>query len=105
MECCGITAKRETDAFETMHARLGRLGEQVGDVRARWCYERCLFAFGEMDDDSAVRALDQWPVETHDIFWSVRKAAVLAEIGRTEQALELCGIALAKLREGLADTY
>jgi hypothetical protein len=94
----------QADAFEAMHARLGRLGEQLGDDRARWCYERCLFAFVEMDDEAAALALAQWPAKTHDVFWSVRKAAVLAELGRTEQALELCGIALAKLREGLSDT-
>jgi len=96
--------ERKADAFEAMHARLGSLGEQVGDARARWCYERCLFALGEMDDESAVLALGQWPAKTHDVFWSVRKAAVLAEIGRTDQALELSGIALAKLREGFSDS-
>jgi hypothetical protein len=95
--------ERQADAFDTLHARLDRLGDVIGDVRARWCYERCLFAFGEMDDESVIQALNQWPSDSHDVFWLVRKAMVLAEIGRTQQALELNNVALAKLREGLSD--
>lgn len=95
--------ERQFNEFESMHARLGRIGDQIGDWRARWCYERCLFEFGEMNDESVVEALGQWPTHTHDIFWTVRKAAVLAELGQTDAALDLCTNSLVMLRESLSD--
>ncbi len=95
--------ERQAEAFEALHARLGQISNMDGDSKARWCYERCLFAFGEMDDASAFDATGRWPQYTRDPFWSVRRAAVLAELGRTEQALEATEATLARLRDGLSD--
>src|SRR6266851_1932386 len=98
-----LREERQAEAFESLHTRLGRISDVDVDARARWCYERCLFAFGEMDDESAILAVGQWPDKTRDSFWSVRKAAVLAEVGRTEEALDATESALASLRDGLSD--
>jgi hypothetical protein len=94
----------QADSFDTLHARLGRIRDLDGDARARWCYERCLFALGEMDDEAVMATLRQWPDKTHDPYWTVRKAAVLAEVGRTDQALTAVESAIAVLREGLSDS-
>jgi hypothetical protein len=95
--------ERQAEAFEELHARLARVTDPDPDLRARWCYERCLLALGEMDDEAVAAALRQWPAKTQDPFRSVRRAAVLAEVGQTAEALGVGEAALAGLRSGLAD--
>jgi hypothetical protein len=95
--------ERELVEFEVIHQRLGRIRDMEADARARWCYEKCLFSLAEMDDESALQVLTHWPDRTHDSFWVFRKAAVLAESGRTVQATQLVESALVSLRQSLSD--
>ena len=48
-------------------------------------------------------ALVVWPSETQDPYWAVRKAGVLAELGRLEEALALTQSTLVTIRRGLSD--
>ena len=58
-----------------------------------------------LNDDSASEALRSWPEISHDRFWAVRRAAILAELGRTEEALNVAESALSGIRNGLVDDF
>jgi hypothetical protein len=95
--------ERRTEAFAALRARIGTIRDLDGDARARWCYEHCLLALESLNDEAALQALGEWPDNTEDPFWPIRKAAVLAEVGRTDQALEVAERGLVAIRTGLAD--
>ena len=80
--------------FEAWHGRVGRVPGLSPDDKARWCYERCLFALGEGDDEAVAAALEGWPTDTRDWYWAVRRAGVTAEVGRVEEASHLLGAVL-----------
>lgn len=90
--------------FDNIHVQLERIKNLSGDYKARWCYERSLIELSKMNDDSVLETLKKWPDNTRDVMWSARKALVMAEIGRTDEAKEICLEALNKIRDGLYDT-
>jgi hypothetical protein len=64
----------------------------------RLSYERCLAALGNMDDVSVSAVLETWPVDAEDQAWALRRAAVLAELGRLREAELLSESAIHALR-------
>jgi hypothetical protein len=90
---------------ERSHAEFDRWIERIRtavrdypEQQPRLCYERCLAALGKMDDEAVTAALRDWPRTSEDAIWSVRQAAVLAEIGRLQEAQTLTESALQELR-------
>ncbi len=90
--------ERQRTAFSAWAERLDPLVGQRPEWQARLCYERCLYAFGRMDEGCARASLARWPVEEHDPIWLVRKAAVLAELGDLREAGRLAESALRRIR-------
>ncbi|WP_439628893.1 SIR2 family NAD-dependent protein deacylase [Gemmata sp.] len=95
--------ERLDEPFETWHGRMDRLPLDA-DARARLCYERCLYAVARLDDEQATESVSRWPEDTQDPFWSVRKAGILAELGRVDEAIDLAQTAVDVLRRGILDT-
>lgn len=92
--------ERQAGPFEQWSRRVNRISDLDGDARARLCYERCLFALGNSDDQSACDRMAEWPQDARDPFWAVRRAAVLAEVGRAGEALVVAEGALGRLQTG-----
>ena len=67
------------------------------DHRARLAFERCLLALDGMDYDLLDERLSSWKPDG-DPFWLVRKAALLAENDRQEEARALSKDALVAIR-------
>ena len=68
------------------------------DVGHRIQHERCLWASYSMDFDALEVLLGDWHVEECDPAWMVRKAAMLWEVDRNDEAAELVARALDKIR-------
>lgn len=92
--------ERQSENFERWHGRLSGIADLQPDTRARLCYERCLFALAQMDDETVDEALLSWPTSCNDTHWQVRRAGILAEIGRVNDAVPLLEQTLAVLRRG-----
>jgi len=69
-----------------------------GEASDRLIYERCLKLRSDLEVDQLEALLRSWTVES-DTFWSVRKAALLSEIGLDKEASDLSATALAAIRE------
>jgi hypothetical protein len=71
------------------------------DASDRLIYERCLKYRADLDIDALEALLDSWQV-TGDTYWQVRKAGLLADLGRDKEASELSSQALNAIREQTA---
>lgn len=74
-----------------------RLGDEP-DLRDRLHYERCLERRAELDVDRLEALLERWSI-VGDSFWSLRKAALLSDLGRDAAASELSAQVLLTIRE------
>jgi hypothetical protein len=70
-------------------------------LRPRMAYERCLLGLYRLDHAAVERSLDDLDTAAGDVFWKVRKAAILAELGKTEEAFRLAREALSEIRQQL----
>ena len=68
------------------------------DVAHRIHHERCLWAMYSLDFTSLDGLLKDWQTENCDPVWMMRKAALLFEIGRDDEATALAEHALAIIR-------
>jgi len=93
--------ERHEQEFTKWTDGLGAICAQRPDYLSRLCYERSLYALGQMDDEAARRALALWPSTVGDLFWALRRAAILAELGEAGEATALTESLLAHLRVGL----
>lgn len=93
-------AREESDA--AMFARWANWLEPriVDDTEAsdRLIYERCLKYRADLDIDALEALLDAWTV-TGDTYWQVRKAGLLADLGRDKEASDLSSQALNAIRD------
>ena len=105
---CGLLRhyreERKWADFDRWANRIAAVTDAPPDTRARLCYERCLRGLSNLDDAAVDAGLGDWPSETHDPFWAVRRAGLLAEVGRTQDAATLVDATLRRLRRGLEDT-
>ena len=69
------------------------------DVAPRIHHEHCLWAIYAMDFETLAGLLKDWPTENCDPVWMVRKAAILVETNRIDDAVELFDRALLTIRE------
>ena len=69
------------------------------DVHNRLCQEHCLWAMYSMDFESLETLLDSWIARDCDPIWRVRKAALLWETDRNDEAADLITDALETIRD------
>ena len=69
------------------------------DVHHRLRQERCLWTMYSMDFESLESLLDNWTVKDSDPIWMVRKAALLWETNRNDEAADLITDALELIRD------
>ncbi|MDE0529077.1 MAG: SIR2 family protein [Truepera sp.] len=74
------------------------------DVAHRIHHEHCLWAIYSMDFESLEGLLKGWQTENCDPVWMMRKAAILSEANRFDDANELSKRALSAIRQPTTDT-
>jgi hypothetical protein len=84
--------------FEMWMARLEKVATQHTDWLARWHWEKCLFHLARLDQGAVSKVLDTWPSQSKHPFWEVRRAAILAELGRVKDAERIAEESLAEIR-------
>ncbi len=90
--------ERHHQRFDELASRLRPRVLTSPSLYARWSYERCLFALARMDDASARQALSEWPIDDDDPAWTIRRAAILAELGEVTEAQRIAEDALRRIR-------
>ena len=68
------------------------------DVGHRIHHERCLWSAWSLDFEALDALLGTWNTENCDPIWMLRKAALLSEVGRDEEAVRLTEQAIADIR-------
>ena len=68
------------------------------DVGHRLHHERCLWSAWSLDFEALDSLLTDWKTENCDPIWMLRKAALLSEAGRDEDAIKLTEQAIADIR-------
>ena len=72
-----------------------------GSDYSRFYYEKCLLSLFEFDVGELENQLQNWVVKTNTPFWAAKKAGLLAEIGRMDEAINLLEGALKAVRSKL----
>ena len=91
------------DVFEQRIEALSPFLQDEPDVGHRIRHERCLWAMYSMDFEALDGLLKDWQTENCDPVWMMRKAALLFETNRQNEATELAKHALATIREMPSD--
>jgi hypothetical protein len=97
-----VTAARHSldhDVFEQRIEALSPFLQDDLDVDHRIRHERCLWAMYSIDFEALNGLLKDWRTENCDPVWMMRKAAVLFETGRQDEATALAKHALTTIRE------
>lgn len=97
-----VTVARYRFDQETFQQRIESLEDFLNDhpdVKQRISHEKCLWAVYSMDFEALTGLLGDWRTEHCDPFWMVRKATILAEINRIDDAVSLFKSALMAVRE------
>ena len=66
-------------------------------------HEQCLWAIHSLDFGTLGNLLDAWQTEGCDPAWMTRKAALLIETNRNDDAVQLLNRALLSIRENPGD--
>ena len=101
-----VTVARHGLAHDAFKQRIEALSSFLQDdpvIPHRIHHERCLWAIYSMDFEALNGLLEGWKTENCDPVWMIRKAALLTETGRNDEASELIEYALATIRESPAD--
>ncbi len=96
-----LTAARfclDEDLFNKRAEQLEPFIDDHPDVHHRFRQECCLWAMISMDFEKLECLLDDWTVRDCDPIWMVRKAALLWETDRNDEAAELVKEALTAIR-------
>lgn len=97
-----LRAARENldiERFDALRARLWHMRNEVPELQDVLAYESCLLALSSFDSKVLTDILEHWDVSDGDPAWQIRKAGVLAELGRDTEAAELALQALNRIRE------
>ena len=93
----------DRDLFNQRIEALSSFFNDDPDVAHRIHHERCLWAIYSMDFEALEGLLKEWKTENCDPAWMMRKAAILAETNRIDDAYELSKRALSTIRQSPAD--
>ena len=86
-------------AFDQRIAAISHFRQDDPDIARRIHHEHCLWAVYSLDFASLDGLLKDWQTENCDPVWMMRKAALLFEAGRDDEATALANHALAIIRE------
>ncbi len=101
-----VTAARhrfDRGTFDQRIAAISPFLQDGPDIAHRIHHERCLWAVYALDFVSLDDLLKDWQTENCDPVWMMRKAALLFETGRDDEATALANHTLAIIREMPAD--
>ena len=88
----------DEDLFEKRIAALSPFCNDHPDVAQRIHHERCLWAIYALDFKKLDDLLKDWQTENCDPVWMLRKAAILVETNRNDDAIGLLNHALSSIR-------
>jgi hypothetical protein len=71
------------------------------ELQARYYYEEALFCLFRLDQKGLTQALQSWPDMPDLPFWESKRAALLAELGRIDEAVRIAEAALSRIRSRL----
>ena len=98
-----LTAARQRFDLVTFDRRLAALHpflDDHPDVAQRVYHEKCLWALYTLDFAMLDKLLKEWQPEGCDPAWMTRKAAILVETDRNDEAVRLLNRSLSIVREG-----
>ena len=101
-----VTAARlrfDRDLFEQRLEDLEPFRQDHPDIDQRMHHEQCLWAIYLLDFETLGNLLDTWQTEGCDPVWMLRKAALLIETNRHDDAVQLLNRALSTIRENPGD--
>ncbi len=96
-----VTVARYSLKLEVFNQRIEAVSpflQDNPDIGHRMRHERCLWAISSMNFEELENLLQGWIVENCDPIWMMRKAALLTESGRGNEAMELAEEALDIIR-------
>ena len=76
----------DEDAFRQLVENLRQFTDEDPEIQQAILYEQCLWALYDLDFVELSRLLPEWTTENCDPAWSMRKSAMLNEIGRDDEA-------------------
>lgn len=93
-------ARKEQDEgrFQLWSSRLKSVIDQYPEWRARWHHQQCLFLLANFQLSKLQAAMSEWSREPAYPEWDARRAAILAELGDLNRALELARTSLEHVR-------
>ena len=94
----------DREKFEHWIEQLSPFKEEDEDLAERVEHEKCLWALNQQDYAKLDDLIKEWEPKAADPAWQLRKAALLAEVGRTEEARKLSREALESLRRWSNDS-
>ena len=101
-----VTAARlqfDRDVFDKRLKALEPFRQDHPDVDQRIHHEQCLWAIYSLDFEALEKLLGVWRTGGCDSVWMVRKAALLIETNRNDDAVQLINRALTTIRENPGD--
>ena len=78
----------DREKFEHWIGQLAPFMEEDQDLAERVQHEKCLWALNQQDYAKLDDLVNKWEPQAEDPAWLLRKGALLAELGRTEEARE-----------------
>lgn len=102
-----LTASRQafdSEKFEHWIEKLAPFLDEDPELAERVRHERCLWSLNQHDFERLEALVDEWQPQSSDPAWSLRKAALLMELGRREAARELGLGVLETVRKWPSDT-
>lgn len=102
-----LTAARQRfdrDAFDRRLAALGPFLDDNPEVAQRVYHEKCLWALYALDFGALDELLKAWRPEGCDPVWMTRKAAILVETNRNDEAVRLLNRSLSIVRKAPRDS-
>ena len=102
-----LTASRyelETEKFEHWIGKLAPFLDEDAELAERVRHERCLWSLNHHDFERLEALVDEWRPQAPDPAWSLRKAALLMELGRAVAARKLALGVLETARKWPTDT-
>ena len=106
VELALVTAARFRFAHNEFEKRLEALEpfrQDHPDIDQRIHHEQCLWAIYLLDFEELEKLLRAWQTEGCDPAWMLRKAALLIEINRSDDAVQMINRALSTIRENPRD--
>jgi len=100
-----VTREAREDFDQGRHdkwlARIHSVAVRRPEWLDRWHYEQCLQALWRLDQPEALRRVEDWCPSPDQLVWLLRRASVLVEIGRFEEAERTAREVLSKVRHQL----